>query len=83
MQIRLTKPQFQTPNNDRLRGWVQPLEHFRGLRVFILQNLPAPLESGSALRHIGELAGWRDLFTGRMAWQPAPNKRGKSVTSLL
>jgi hypothetical protein len=55
-----------------VRGSVQPLEQFPRLRVFILQNLPAPLESGLAYCYIGELVSWKRLIYGHFGQAAGP-----------
>jgi hypothetical protein len=72
MQTRPQRPRFQTASKEWVRGSVQPLEHFPRLRVFILQNLPAPLESGLPYCYIGELVSWKRLIYGHFGQAASP-----------
>src|SRR3546814_5099144 len=62
MRARPLRPQIQTPSKVWVAGPVQPLEQFPRPRVFILRNLPVPLECGPPPRYIRVSAGWKRLI---------------------
>src|SRR3546814_20646601 len=78
MRARPLRPQIQTPSKVWVAGPVQPLEQFPRPRVFILRNLPVPLECGPPPRYIRVSAGWKRLifWPFRPDGQP-PNKEAK------
>src|SRR3546814_19800269 len=74
-------PRYQIPNRVPGGCAVQPLEQFRRLEVFILQNLRAQLESGLQNCYIGELEVL-DLRSFRPGSQPTIKEAKVSIRYL-